>query len=331
MAALINLSSIVAASEGCAGSSPSERKDTEAALEATLKTALAASGHRLEQLLETGEVDIVELTRSTARLEERLAGARERLRALRAAMLQVKSCLVGELLKVDGGEKRAEFLAAYAEDRANRAALELLERVEKLAAMPEAVGRHLAAGEAHRAEEIVLKGLHQLEQGDEFGPLATEVEALKEVHSALLDYQRQLAANSPTSSSSSSPSSSDDNSPSSEESDKLAASVTRYITLPMQPATVSSSDEVSAAAAASAQSSDGGTNSTAATADGQTSAVPAASSASASALSTDYSKYFAKRTTVLQQASDHLEEVAKTALTSIINNTSIKFTSGGQN
>lgn len=330
MAELINLSSIVAASEGCAGSSPSERKDTEAALEATLKTALAASGHRLEQLLETGEVDIVELTRSTARLEERLAGARERLRALRAAMLQVKSCLVGELLKVDGGEKRAEFLAAYAEDRANRAALELLERVEKLAAMPEAVGRHLAAGEAHRAEEIVLKGLHQLEQGDEFGPLATEVEALKEVHSALLDYQRQLAANSPTSSSSS-PSSSDDNSPSSEESDKLAASVTRYITLPMQPATVSSSDEVSAAAAASAQSSDGGTNATAATADGQTSAVPAASSASASALSTDYSKYFAKRTTVLQQASDHLEEVAKTALTSIINNTSIKFTSGGQN
>ena len=330
MAALINLSSIVAASEGCAGSSPSERKDTEAALEATLKTALAASGHRLEQLLETGEVDIVELTRSTARLEERLAGARERLRALRTAMLQVKSCLVGELLKVDSGEKRAEFLAAYAEDRANRAALELLERVEKLAAMPEAVGRHLAAGEAHRAEEIVLKGLHQLEQGDEFGPLATEVEALKEVHSALLDYQRQLAANSPTSSSSSSPSS-DDNSLSSEESDKLAASVTRYITLPMQPATVSSSDEVSAAAAASAQSSDGGTNSTAAAADGQTSVVPAASSASASTLSTDYSKYFAKRTTVLQQASDHLEEVAKTALTSIINNTSIKFTSASQN
>lgn len=330
MAALINLSSIVAASEGCAGSSPSERKDTEAALEATLKTALAASGHRLERLLETGEVDIVELTRSTARLEERLAGARERLRALRTAMLQVKSCLVGELLKVDSGEKRAEFLAAYAEDRANRAALELLERVEKLAAMPEAVGRHLAAGEAHRAEEIVLKGLHQLEQGDEFGPLATEVEALKEVHSALLDYQRQLAANSPTSSSSS-PSSSDDNSPSSEEGDKLAASVTRYITLPMQPATVSSSDEVSAAAAASAQSSDGGTNSTAAAADGQTSVVPAASSASASTLSTDYSKYFAKRTTVLQQASDHLEEVAKTALTSIINNTSIKFTSASQN
>ncbi len=327
-APLINLSSIVAASEGCAGSSLSERKDTEAALEATLKTALAASGHRLEQLLETGEVDIVELTRSTARLEERLAGARERLRALRAAMLQVKSCLVGELLKVDSGEKRAEFLAAYAEDRANRAALELLERVEKLAAMPEAVDRHLAAGEAHRAEEIVLKGLHQLEQGDEFGPLATEVEALKEVHSALLDYQRQLATNSPTSSSS--PSSSDDNSPSSEEGDKLAASVTRYITLPMQPATVSSSDEVGAAAA-SAQSSDGGTSSPAAAADGQTSAVPAASSASASALSADYSRYFAKRTTVLQQASDHLEEVAKTALTSIINNTSIKFTSGGQN
>lgn len=310
-ASSINISSIIAASESC-GNSSSDRKKEESILHSTLQTALTASSQQLEELLEKGEVDIVNLTRNTAIIEEQLAAAKGRLLALRSSLLAAKEKLMGDLLE-EGSEKRTQFLAAYREDRANQATLELLVRVEKLVALPETVKANLESGQTLRAEEGVLKGLHQLEQGDEYGPLV-EVEALREVHSALLEYQKELTSFS----------SSDEMTTSTLDSSTEAddaggeSSVPRYIQLPMLPA----SEEATSSASTMEEAS----NSSISTSNTATSSFSSSESLSSNSSSSevDYSKYFAKRSTVLQQASDHLEHLEE-AITSIINNTSIKF------
>lgn len=306
-ASKITLKTIIEASEDC-GNSVADRKKKESALYYTLQTALNASSKDLEKLLENGEVDIVNLTKSTAYLEEHLALAKARLFSVRESLQTAKEKLMGELLE-EGNEKRAQFLAAYTEDRANQATLELLVRVEKLAALPETVKQNIENRQTLRAEEGVLKGLHQLEQGDEYGPLV-EVEALKEVHSTLLEYQRELTTFS----------SSDELTTStldtSTEDDARESSVPRYIQLPMLPAT--SSEETTTPSLLTA---DEASNISFTTTTSSSSSEEQSSSGVASSSEIDYSSFFAKRNTVLQQASEHFEE----AITSIINTTSIKF------
>lgn len=304
----LNISAIIKASESC--NSATDRKKEEDALHSTLQTALTVSSQELEQLLEKGEVDIVNLTRSTAIFEEQLASAKARLFSVRDSLETAKEKLMGELLE-EGNEKRTQFLAAFTEDRANQATLELLVRVEKLAALPETVKQNLESGQTLRAEEGVLKGLHQLEQGDEFGPLV-EVEALREVHSSLLEYQRELTTFS------SSDEMTTSTLDSSMEGDVGAeSSVPRYIQLPMLPATTSEEGTTSPSTGTEEASNTSFTT----TISSSSSTEEQSSSGVNSSSEVDYSKYFAKRSTVLQQASDHLEE----AITSIINNTSIKF------